>query len=375
MQSTPGWIAVRSDQAWHSFSGAWSSEILLKRGRLRQALLDFKKSQQLNEEILEPAKTETEIQGTYGQLPEVYVDQEYGAVFPMPVSKPNRFSWYQTAALAWEIMGQLDQIERHLSTYTVSGHSKEEGKKHFEQLLSEWNAMNSQVIVLAHTIRYLSTWPPLLEAQQKEFLLQGQTPPNETLARGLFEGDPKHLEALRLLLRPRRIVRQNFLPAKLSEVPAGVISVPVSTDIRDRKFLKEFEGALMTHWNQSSWAKNTAISFHIHWKFLKPNPKFAAKKETLPEHLSHFPQDTAIITTGGFTTHVRGSALVLGPGKVTPRTLAHEFGHLLGFNDCYLRTLTGQGVFGLAVLEWDNPFYPDDIMCDNNYGEPRVEVW
>ena len=82
-----------------------------------------------------------------------------------------------------------------------------------------------------------------------------------------------------------------------------------------------------------------------------------------------------MITTGGLTTYVKDRFLVLGPGAISPRTLAHEMGHLMGFDDCYLRTLTSQWVFGLGVLEWDNPLYPDDLMCDNSVGEPRVEIW
>ena len=47
----------------------------------------------------------------------------------------------------------------------------------------------------------------------------------------------------------------------------------------------------------------------------------------------------------------------------------------MGFGDCYVRTLGSEGLFGLAVLEWDNPYYPDDLMCDNTVGVPRAEQW
>jgi hypothetical protein len=72
---------------------------------------------------------------------------------------------------------------------------------------------------------------------------------------------------------------------------------------------------------------------------------------------------------------VKGSTIVLGPGKITPRTIAHEIGHLFGFNDCYLRTMTAQGLYGIGLLEWDNPLYPDDLMCDNLVGEVHSEIW
>jgi hypothetical protein len=386
MQTTPGWLSFKSDQVWHSLSLSWTSKIQLKREEIRLSLIEYKKKHQLEAELLEPAKTETATQGTYGQLPEVYVDQGQGAIFPFPISKPNRFSWYQTAVTGWDLLRKLDRLESHISSANASVPTKKDFKKErekkFESLTTEWNEINSYLITLAQQVRYLLTWQPLLLAEQKENLEKGRSPASETLVQSIFQceqGDrPENqrlLDSLRASLRPHRIVKQRFLPEHLEEVPAGIITVPITTDIRDKKFLAEIEGALITHWNQSSWANNAQISFHIRWKFLKPNSNFAAKKETILQHLSHFPSNAAILTTGGISTHVSGPALILGPGKITPRTLAHELGHLLGFNDCYLRTLTGQGVFGLAVLEWDSPFYPDDIMCDNTYGEPRVEVW
>jgi hypothetical protein len=375
MQVTPGWLSFQSERIWNSLSLSWTSKIQLKREQVRLLLLEYEKRHQLKEELLEPAKTEIATQGTYGQLPEVYVDQDRGAVFPFPIAKPNRFSWYQTALGARDLLERLDLLEQRISGYNDPKVSVEKWKQHFESFAFDWNQINTLFISLAQQVRYLSAWLPLLIKEQNETAQRGESPESEILVKSIFQGSSTEIDSLRRLFRPRRIVKQPFLPEQLKDVPAGVISVPIFTDIHDRKFLAEIEGSLMTHWNQSFWATEAQISFHIYWQFLKPNATFAAKKETLAQHLSHFPKNSAIITTGGTSTHVKGSALILGPGKVTPRTLAHEFGHLLGFNDCYLRTLTGQGIFGLAVLEWDNPFYPDDIMCDNTYGEPRTESW
>jgi hypothetical protein len=72
---------------------------------------------------------------------------------------------------------------------------------------------------------------------------------------------------------------------------------------------------------------------------------------------------------------VQGRALVLGTGSIDGRTLAHELGHLIGFSDCYFRTLSGQGLGGLAIFEWENPFFPDELMCDNQHGTVNRAAW
>jgi hypothetical protein len=50
----------------------------------------------------------------------------------------------------------------------------------------------------------------------------------------------------------------------------------------------------------------------------------------------------------------------LGPGDVTVRTLAHEFGHVLGFRDGYVRGYRDLGESGFEILELTSDF--DDIM-------------
>jgi hypothetical protein len=50
-----------------------------------------------------------------------------------------------------------------------------------------------------------------------------------------------------------------------------------------------------------------------------------------------------------------------------PRVLAHEFGHLLGFVDAYLRGYEGDpdGPFGVRVVEWTG-------LMDNLMGGPAA---
>ena len=62
-----------------------------------------------------------------------------------------------------------------------------------------------------------------------------------------------------------------------------------------------------------------------------------------------------------------GRNITLGPKQTTRRTLAHEFGHLLGFSDAYLRSYEGdpRDPYGVVLLEWTG-------LIDNLMGSPVV---
>jgi hypothetical protein len=78
-----------------------------------------------------------------------------------------------------------------------------------------------------------------------------------------------------------------------------------------------------------------------------------------------------VLTTGAEFTHaVVGHYVALGPGDLSPKTLAHEFGHILGFNDGYVRGYTDLGEMGFEILELTAFF--DDIMSAPREG--RVQV-
>jgi hypothetical protein len=59
--------------------------------------------------------------------------------------------------------------------------------------------------------------------------------------------------------------------------------------------------------------------------------------------------------------------ITLGPDPITRRVLAHEFGHLLGFSDAYLRSYQGdpRDPYGVVFLEWTG-------LIDNLIGSPAV---
>ena len=89
-------------------------------------------------------------------------------------------------------------------------------------------------------------------------------------------------------------------------------------------------------------------------------------------HATRFPEDGAVLTTGAQTTHsLVGRYVALAPGDLSTRTLAHEFGHILGFRDGYIRGYRDLGERGFEILELTSVF--DDIMSAPREGHVQPE--
>jgi hypothetical protein len=86
---------------------------------------------------------------------------------------------------------------------------------------------------------------------------------------------------------------------------------------------------------------------------------------------SRFPGDGAVLTTGAQTTHsLVGRYIALAPGDLSTRTLAHEFGHVLGFHDGYIRGYRDLGEQGFEIMELTSAF--DDIMSAPREGHVQA---
>ena len=69
-----------------------------------------------------------------------------------------------------------------------------------------------------------------------------------------------------------------------------------------------------------------------------------------------------------------GDRIFLGTGTTSRRTLAHEFGHLLGFEDAYVRGYDGEtgGPYGVVIVEWTG--LTADLMGDSGRGRVSEEM-
>ncbi|MCC7442062.1 MAG: hypothetical protein IT285_10525 [Bdellovibrionales bacterium] len=316
-----------------------------------------------------PEETETRLHGRYGVLPEVYVDKSYGATFPRPIARPVRVSWSETWQRARVLQRRLDRLIAGAENWSRLPDARRLARA--GELESEWVALSAAITDQAASVRYLGAWVPRLRRSRNDSDVSRAF----ALARDPSLPAAKRAalwEALREGLRPKRVMRRKFLPQVLKP---GTYVIPVRTDVSDRRFLAETEGALEMHWNQSPWARSRGVSFRIRWIRVPANQGFREGRRTLDAHIASFKADAVAMTTGADAHFTRNHVLVLAPGRITPRTIAHEFGHLLGFEDCYFRTLGARGFLGTEILEWSNPVYPDDLMCDDSEGVARAPIW
>ena len=88
----------------------------------------------------------------------------------------------------------------------------------------------------------------------------------------------------------------------------------------------------------------------------------------LKAHTARFPKDGGVLTTGTKSTYaIPRRSIVLGPKTIGTRTLAHEFGHILGFTDRYFRGYRNLESDGYKILEAVPNLF--DIMASPGNGQ------
>jgi hypothetical protein len=307
---------------------------------------------------------------TYGLIPEVYVDIGRGYVYPQPIPEPVSFSWYRTLNDTRALLGDLSRVRGKLRALP---HVKDKVMA-LTELTGLWLDVNASTLALSESIRYLEQWQNHLKLLLKDPKARPGELAKYQYLRFILSNSDNSIGDLREALIPRRLFKPQYLLEENKD-DGTEVTIPIATDIHDKKFIAEIEGAVAIHWNQSPFARKKGLHFKLEWHRVKQDAEFAEGKISLKEHLRKFPTNMAIMTTGGLAPSVNGRAMILSPGNVTPRTLAHEIGHLIGFGDCYFRVLRGGGFTGVQVLELNNAFFPDDLMCDNNSGIAWAEKW
>ena len=148
-----------------------------------------------------------------------------------------------------------------------------------------------------------------------------------------------------------------------------VVRVLFYTDIEEPDFIRAFKASVEKIWRVHDGEDEFRVELSIKalsaTRLYGGSPPRRGESVDVVRHISLFPTDGAVLTTGAITTHVVGPAVVLGPHDIAPHVLAHEFGHILGFKDLYFRAYRDLGQDGFDVMEIVAD--PNDIM-----GSPGV---
>lgn len=171
-------------------------------------------------------------------------------------------------------------------------------------------------------------------------------------------GSPDIAEAIRSALGKPKAPR--FIEVRRQGSRSVTLEVRVYTDIDDDAYVDQMKSVIENIWRAEEGGVQYAVKVDFRKRSLKDPPDDGAHIN-LDQHVAQFPSDGGVITTGAqFTFGSVGRYVGLGPGELAPRTLAHEFGHILGFTDGYIRGYTDLGEKGFEILELTSFF--DDIM-------------
>jgi hypothetical protein len=167
-----------------------------------------------------------------------------------------------------------------------------------------------------------------------------------------------------------------FIAVDQSNKNSVVLRVPVYTDIEDDSFLEAVKTSIESFWQ----ATDSGVQYRLELELRKRTARQIYNDGEVPErgahldlrvHAARFPADGAVLTSGAQTTYALvGRFIALSSGEVSFRSVAHEFGHVLGFRDGYVRGYKDLGKDGLEILELTPNF--DDLMSAPRQGNVQA---
>jgi Tetratricopeptide repeat len=313
----------------------------------------------------------------YQILPRITPDTTAG-----PHEKPHvvSFSWPSSDTMISREMTRLERLDSDLAK--ASQMPPENRHKAYEAIVADYKkAVDSRRVIDAN-IDYNWLWQrqianarpffDLLTARlnaEADKLERSPSPGTESDAPAIVSGPPDFVRV---------------------SSPAGrlrIVTVQFYTDITDSAAVESFRRAIETHWHVNDGQDEYRVRLSI--TAIPPERLYCAPANNgkapdagcappakgehinLEAHVARFPPDGGVLTTGAESLQVTaGRAIVLGPHDVALRTLAHEFGHILGFPDAYLRGYKDLGADGFGVLELVPNL--EDIMCSPGAGSVQA---
>jgi hypothetical protein len=291
----------------------------------------------------------------FGMLPRI-VDT------PVPASPPVsvfNYSWPITDGYIAGEKIKLDQADASLRN--LSNVSTEEKGTAIRNLILEYRKLLANQRTIDQYLQYNQFWQRAIAQDRPRF-------DQLTKVYELLKSDEANTaRAIREVLGKPDVPA--FIKIDRSMRDSVIVRVPVYTDIVDEEFLAKAKSAIEQLWQ----VQDGDVKYLLEIEIRKVAP--AVEQGTridVRAHATRFPEDGAVLTTGAQTTHsLVGRYVALAPGDLSTRTLAHEFGHILGFRDGYIRGYRDLGDRGFEILELTSVF--DDIMSAPREGHVQAE--
>ena len=308
----------------------------------------------------------------YGVLPEITDD-------PSTRTRALAETRFSIEALLRSAKQQADAADALATARRPASNSN------LEDLVTDYEAQRDHLQNLDEQLAYHAYWQDAVADYPDYFETRNQI---VSLVRELKDardrGEPQqHLAALETEARARAapFVPTKGLAIRTKRDGTHVLPVTLLTDITDKKFLKQFRASVVQGFSRSSAARALGFEVDLEIRRIAPRELYPegppAKGDAidLDAHVARFPEGAMILTTGAESTHSwQGRSILFGPVPIRRNSLAHEFGHLLGFSDAYQRGFEGapDDPYGVVLVEWSGLF--DDLMGNSEAGVVSEEM-
>jgi hypothetical protein len=291
----------------------------------------------------------------FGMLPRI-VDT------PVPASPPVsvfNYSWPITDGYIAGEKIKLDQADASLRN--LSNVSTEEKGTAIRNLILEYRKLLANQRTIDQYLQYNQFWQRAIAQDRPRF-------DQLTKVYELLKSDEANTaRAIREVLGKPDVPA--FIKIDRSVPDSVTVRVPVYTDIVDEEFLAKAKSAIEQTWQVQDG--DVKYLLEIEFREVPPTVEQGTRID-VRAHATRFPEGGAVVTTGAQATHsLVGRYVALAPGDLSTRTLAHEFGHILGFRDGYIRGYRDLGDRGFEILELTSVF--DDIMSAPREGHVQAE--
>ena len=275
------------------------------------------------------------------------------------------YSWPSTRAY---VAGESVKLSRATASFEKSQTANPgERRRLLRDLIDEYRTLLRNQSTVEQYVQYNRFWQQAIAEDRRRF------DELTMLYESMISGDPDIVDAIRDVLADPDVPRFVAIEGSGQEV---ILRVPLYTDIEDTGFLERAEAAIERMWQ----ATESATTYRVEVEVRRVLTSELYGSDAPPDYGDHidvrahrerFPADGGVLTTGSETTHAFvGSHMVLGPGEVSTRTIAHEFGPVLGFRDGYIRGYRDLGQDGFEIMELTSVF--DDIMSAPREGDVQA---